>query len=121
MGAGLDMQKGDIAFKSNFATLDPQTNIVIQRRADRHFEHLGPELCDYLTAHTKLANFPDYQVTVKYATEHRCGVRVRGKNLSSDITGTDPLKDNKKLINCEPWNAQDQDAAMTSKVIYLLT
>lgn len=29
------MAPGDIAFKSNFATLDPQSGIVVRRRADR--------------------------------------------------------------------------------------
>jgi hypothetical protein len=45
MGAGLAMAPGDIAFKSNFATIDPQTGVVEKRRADRKFEHLGPQLC----------------------------------------------------------------------------
>lgn len=45
MGAGIDMAPGDIAFKSNFATLNPETGIVEKRRADRDFEHLGPPLC----------------------------------------------------------------------------
>lgn len=45
MGAGIDMAPGDIAFKCNFATLDKATNMVIKRRADRHFEDVGPELC----------------------------------------------------------------------------
>ena len=45
MGAGIDMAPGDIAFKCNFATLDTGTKLVIKRRADRHFEDVGPELC----------------------------------------------------------------------------
>jgi hypothetical protein len=45
MGAGIPMAPGDIAFKCNFATLDPDTGIVTSRRADRHFEHVGPPLC----------------------------------------------------------------------------
>jgi 2,3-bisphosphoglycerate-independent phosphoglycerate mutase len=48
MGAGLAMAPGDIAFKSNFATLNTATGIVEKRRADRQFEHLGPTLCDAL-------------------------------------------------------------------------
>jgi 2,3-bisphosphoglycerate-independent phosphoglycerate mutase len=42
------MAPGDIAFKSNFATLNTATGIVEKRRADRQFEHLGPTLCDAL-------------------------------------------------------------------------
>lgn len=46
-----------------------------------------------LTWISKLPSFPNHTVAVKYATEHRCGVRVRGPGLTDMITGTDPLKD----------------------------
>ncbi|EGG18347.1 phosphonopyruvate decarboxylase-like protein [Cavenderia fasciculata] len=114
MGAGLDMNPGDIAFKSNFATLDTKTGIVIQRRADRNFEHLGPTLCDHLTG-IKLPSFPEYRVDVKYATEHRCGVRVRGPLLSDAISSTDPLKDNLPLLEAKPLN-ETTEAKITAKV-----
>jgi 2,3-bisphosphoglycerate-independent phosphoglycerate mutase len=78
--------------QSNFATIDPATNIVIRRRCDRDFEHWGKPLCDALTG-LRLPSFPDCRVDVKYATEHRCGVRVRGPNLTDTIRDTDPLKD----------------------------
>ena len=39
------MAPGDIAFKSNFATLDPVRRVVLSRRADRRFEDEGPLLC----------------------------------------------------------------------------
>ena len=45
MGAGINMAPGDIAFKCNFATLDAASKIVVKRRADRHFEDVGPVLC----------------------------------------------------------------------------
>ncbi|KAG0173628.1 hypothetical protein DFQ28_011120 [Apophysomyces sp. BC1034] len=115
MGAGLDMIPGDIAFKSNFAYIDKETGIVISRRADRHFEGLGPTLCDALDG-VKLPSFPDHTVAVKYATEHRCGVRVRGPGLTDTITGTDPLKDNKPLVQCQPTE-NTEAAKMTSKLI----
>ena len=55
MGAGIDMAPGDIAFKCNFATLDVASNIVIKRRADRHFEDVGPILCAALDGECKPA------------------------------------------------------------------
>lgn len=58
------------ALQSNFATLDPATGIVLRRRCDRNFEHWGPPLCSFLSG-MKLPSFPDHQVDVKYATEHR--------------------------------------------------
>ncbi|KAF7729468.1 hypothetical protein EC973_004448 [Apophysomyces ossiformis] len=115
MGAGLEMIPGDIAFKSNFAYMDKQTGIVISRRADRQFEGLGPALCEALDG-VKLPSFPDHTVAVKYATEHRCGVRVRGPGLTDTITGTDPLKDNKPLVQCQPTE-NTEAAKMTSRLI----
>jgi len=47
------------------------------RRADRNFEDVGPTLCDMLDG-LDIPAFPDHSVAVKYATEHRCVVRVRG-------------------------------------------
>lgn len=49
-----------------------------------------------------LPSFPQHAVSVKYATEHRCGVVVRGAGLSDAISGTDPLKDNLPLLKVEP-------------------
>ena len=51
------MAPGDIAFKSNFATLDPGTGVVLRRRADRRFEDLGPQLCAALDG-LRLPSFP---------------------------------------------------------------
>jgi len=66
--------------------------IVTSRRADRNFEEYGPPFCEEMDGIT-LPSFPGHEVAVRYATEHRCGVRVRGPGLSDAITGTDPLKD----------------------------
>ncbi|PSC70414.1 archaeal type cofactor-independent phosphoglycerate mutase [Micractinium conductrix] len=115
MGAGLDMAPGDIAFKSNFATLDPASGIVLRRRADRRFEDLGPVLCAALDG-MRLPSFPQHTVSVKYATEHRCGVVVRGTGLNDAIGGTDPLKDNLPLLRAEPLDGSPQ-AAHTAAVV----
>lgn len=115
MGAGLEMSPGDIAFKSNFATLDEKTGIVTSRRADRHFEEEGPILCAALNG-MKLPSFPQYEVRVRYATEHRCGVVVKGPKLSGNISGTDPLKDNRLLLEARPLDDSDE-AKNTAAVV----
>ncbi|KAI8534320.1 hypothetical protein RHMOL_Rhmol10G0081200 [Rhododendron molle] len=119
MGAGLAMSPGDIAFKSNFATLDEETGIVISRRADRHFEEEGPILCAALDG-MKLPSFPEYEVRVRYATEHRCGVVVKGPNLSGNISGTDPLKDNRLLLQAEALDGTNE-AKHTASVVNALS
>lgn len=115
MGAGLAMSPGDIAFKSNFATLDEKTGVVTSRRADRHFEEEGPILCAALDG-MKLPSFPEYEVRVRYATEHRCGVVVKGPNLSGNISGTDPLKDNRLLLKAEALD-DSHEARNTAAVV----
>ncbi|CAA7045112.1 unnamed protein product [Microthlaspi erraticum] len=115
MGAGLAMSPGDIAFKSNFATLDEKSGIVVSRRADRHFEEEGPILCAALDG-MKLPSFPEYEVRVRYATEHRCGVVVKGPRLSGNISGTDPLKDNRLLLEAKPLD-ESEEAKHTAKVV----
>ncbi|PKA63982.1 hypothetical protein AXF42_Ash004994 [Apostasia shenzhenica] len=115
MGAGLAMSPGDIAFKSNFATLDESTGIVTSRRADRHFEEEGPIFCSALDG-MKLLSYPEYEVRVRYATEHRCGVVVKGPKLSGNISGTDPLKDNRLLLKAEALD-DTEEAKNTAAVV----
>ena len=99
MGSGLAMEVGDVAFKSNFATM--RDGVVVKRRADRRFHEWGIPLCAALDG-MRLPSFPDVSVSVRYATEHRCGVRLRGPGLSDCITGTDPLVDGRPLRACRP-------------------
>jgi len=124
MGSGLDMSVGDVAFKSNFATIIPHADtsgnttqslgVVSKRRCDRAFHSWGVPLCDFLDGLT-LPSFPDIHVSVRYATEHRCGVRLRGRGLSDCITGTDPLVDGRELRVCKP--TQDTPAARRTSAI----
>jgi 2,3-diphosphopglycerate-independent phosphoglycerate mutase len=88
---------------------------VESRRADRHFEHLGPTLCAFLTG-IPLPSFPQHRVDVQYATEHRCGVRVRGPGLTDSISSTDPLKDFLPLLTAAPTD-DTKEAEMTAKLV----
>jgi len=118
MGAGLPMQPGDVAFKSNFATID-DSGIVTSRRADRHFEEEGPLLCHALNG-LRLPSFPEHHVRVQYATEHRCGVVVAGPNLNDSISGTDPLRDNLPLQAAKALD-DTPEAAHTAAVVAQLS
>lgn len=55
-------------------------------------------------------------VFCRYATEHRCGVVVKGPKLSGNISGTDPLKDNRLLLQAEPLDDTDE-AKHTAAVV----
>ena len=123
IGSGLLMQRGDVAFKCNFATLDSQ-QIVSKRRCDRSFHQWGTALCDAIH-NLALPAYPDVQVACKYATEHRCGVRIRAPNLTDEISGTDPLTDNLPLLKCRPVvdasSTEFAKAQRTSEIVNALS
>jgi len=117
MGAGMDMIPGDIAFKSNFAVLDEESGIVVQRRADRQFEEEGPVLCEHLDG-TVIPGFGGkYTILARYATEHRCGVVIRGPGLTDSIEGTDPLKDGLPLQRAKAKDPTCKSAVLTANVV----
>ncbi|KAK6128819.1 hypothetical protein DH2020_037455 [Rehmannia glutinosa] len=59
-------------------------------------------------------SFPSSKVL--YATEHRCGVVVKGPKLSGNISGTDPLKDNRLLLQAQPLD-DSEEAKNTAEVV----
>ncbi len=85
--AGVDvaLEPGDVAFRCNFATVDEDWRIV-DRRAGRIREG-AVELARALDA---MELDPDVRVLFRAATEHRAVLVLRGKNLSPEITRTDP-------------------------------
>ena len=109
------MQPGDVAFKSNFAYINTETRVVERRRVDRKFPEWGIPLCDALCS-IKVPGFPDHEIDCKYATEHRCSVRVRGPRLSNKITGNDPLKDDRVEMTCTATQPE-ADAEYTAELI----
>lgn len=57
-----------------------------------------------------------FQINFRYATEHRCGVVVKGPKLSGNISGTDPLKDNRLLLQAQPLD-DTEEAKHTATVV----
>lgn len=116
IGAGLAMRRGDVAFKSNFAHVDPSTGVVLSRRADRRLDAHGPAFAAALDG-LAIPGFPEHRLRAKHATEHRAGVLLSGPGLSDAIVGTDPLKDNLPLVQPRPLDPSDRDAALTCRVL----
>jgi 2,3-diphosphopglycerate-independent phosphoglycerate mutase len=116
IGAGIHMMPGDIAFKSNFAVVNDQ-GIVEKRRADREFEDWGVGLCEDLCGRIQVDGV-NVEIEVKYATEHRCGVKVHAEHikLTGSISGTDPLKDQLPLRKSEPLE-DTVEARITCKIV----
>ncbi|MDI1495509.1 MAG: phosphoglycerate mutase [Cenarchaeum symbiont of Oopsacas minuta] len=91
IGIGTDFMDGDLALRGNFATLDAE-GVITDRRAGRDIEErdtaaIARELREGIKFSDK-----DATVIVSPTIGHRVTViiKVKGKNLSSNITNTDP-------------------------------
>ena len=89
LGAGMALYPDDVALRGNFATVG-EDGQVVDRRAGRIREG-AKELAaaiDRLPLPGGLSR--EIEVLVRPATEHRLGVVLRGRGLSSAIHGSDP-------------------------------
>ncbi|MEA3254999.1 MAG: 2,3-bisphosphoglycerate-independent phosphoglycerate mutase [Candidatus Altiarchaeota archaeon] len=82
-GTGLDLKKGDVAIRCNFATL--KEGKIIDRRAGRYEFGLKE-----LTKELKGIEIDDVETIFKQCKGHRAVLILKGNNLSSEISDTDP-------------------------------
>ena len=83
-GREIELQAGDVAFRSNFATVNDDL-CVVDRRAGRIRENTN-QLAQALNG----IEIDGIKVIFKEATEHRAVLILRGPGLSANITDTDP-------------------------------
>ncbi len=98
LGAGLPSKPGDVAFRSNFATVDDNL-VVIDRRAGRDFtddEHRALE--DAL----KGIEIDGVKVHFVATVEHRGAIVLEGEGLSGEISDIDPHETGKKILESKP-------------------
>ncbi|MHA2162844.1 MAG: 2,3-bisphosphoglycerate-independent phosphoglycerate mutase [Candidatus Thorarchaeota archaeon] len=114
LGAGLPSKPGDVAFRSNFGTVDVDMK-VIDRRAGRAFtSDEGAILQDVL----KGIEIDGVKVHFIATVEHRGAVVLEGKGLSGEITDTDPHETGVKPLESNPLIPK---AKKTSDVVNKLT
>ncbi|MGD9962462.1 MAG: 2,3-bisphosphoglycerate-independent phosphoglycerate mutase [Thermoplasmata archaeon] len=90
-GAGLDVRKGDVAFRCNFATVDGSMSVT-DRRAGRIKSGTAQ-----LAAALSGLKIDDVQVLFKAGSEHRGVLLLRGPGLDSRVTDADPHHEGKVL------------------------
>jgi 2,3-bisphosphoglycerate-independent phosphoglycerate mutase len=130
IGTGIDFKDGDLALRGNFATLD-DSGIIVDRRAGRKIEKedalaVSREIEDKIKFSESGAS-----VVVAPTIGHRVVVRIRceGKQLSSEITNTDPaysrvdgmgiakaVGDYLKIERCLPLN-QLPNSELTARLV----
>ncbi|MEM1662736.1 MAG: 2,3-bisphosphoglycerate-independent phosphoglycerate mutase [Pyrobaculum sp.] len=116
LGADLDLKPGDVAFRTNLATVD-DGGVVIDRRAGRY---IAP---DEIKAVEDLMKSIGEEVGRKYGVEiiykstveHR-GVLVLRGPVSHRVSDTDPHKVGAKILNSTPLD-DNKEAQLTSQVV----
>ncbi|MCG3215418.1 MAG: 2,3-bisphosphoglycerate-independent phosphoglycerate mutase, partial [Candidatus Heimdallarchaeota archaeon] len=109
-GIGLELKEGDVAFRSNFATID-RNGIVEDRRAGRIKTGTRElvELFDNIM-------IDGVQVFLKAGTEHRAALVLRGDNLSDKVSENDPHVEGVEPHKFEPLD-DSSNAKLTSKIL----
>ncbi len=104
LGAGLELEDGDVAFRCNFATVDDRM-VVTDRRAGR-ISGVGPELAKELNGQ----KVDSTEVIFKATTEHRGVLVLRGEGLSRNVSDVDPHEAGIAVLKSKPL-----DGTMESK------
>jgi 2,3-bisphosphoglycerate-independent phosphoglycerate mutase len=114
LGAGLELKRGDVAFRGNFATVDKELKVA-DRRAGR-LKDEGKEFEKSLAG----IKIDDVEVIFKSTTEHRGVLVFRGSGLSSKISDTDPHADGAKVLSSKPLE-ESREARKTSDILNRFT
>ncbi len=107
LGAGLDSKPGDVAFRSNFATID-EDFVVKDRRAGRD---ISPEEGSALGEKIDGMIIEDVTIRFVHTVEHRGAIVLRGPDLSADISDIDPHETGKRILTCNPHSPEAEKTA----------
>lgn len=111
-GIGMDVKKGDIAFRCNFSTVDDNM-IITDRRAGR-IDSGTDQLAAAING-MKLSS--GVEVIFKESVAHRGALILRAPGLSADITDTDPHHEGAAVMTSEPCDPNDAAAANTAQAV----
>ncbi len=106
-GTGVEVKKGDVAFRCNFATVDDNMN-VLDRRASRISEGT-----DQLAQAINGMKIEDVEIIFKEGVDHRAVLVLRGPGLHPDISEVDP-HDSGKVLESKP---NVPEAEKTAKIL----
>jgi 2,3-bisphosphoglycerate-independent phosphoglycerate mutase len=85
VGVDFPLQRGDVAARGNFCTVD-KAGLVTDRRAGRISTEKNAELCQLLDGQV----IDGVQIFTRPVKEHRFIIVFRGSNLSPEVSDSDP-------------------------------
>ena len=105
-GIGFELQKGDVAARGNFCTLDADGKI-----SDRRAGRISSEESAPLAVRLRDVKIPGVQVFVEPVKEHRFVVVFRGEGLHGEVHDTDPQVTGVPPLNPKAVNAESAKTA----------
>jgi 2,3-bisphosphoglycerate-independent phosphoglycerate mutase len=120
LGADVQLKPGDVAFRTNLATVD-ESGVVIDRRAGRYIAPEETKAVEEVLNKIgeEVGRKYGVQVVYKSTVEHR-GVLVLRGAVSHRVSDTDPHKVGAKLLRSEPLE-NSKEAALTAEVVNEIT
>lgn len=110
-GIGMDVKKGDVAFRCNFSTVDSGM-VILDRRAGRIEQGT-----DQLAAAVNGMKIEDVTVFFKESVAHRGALVLRGPGLGAAVTDADPHEVGEKIHQAHAIDPNDQESAKTARII----
>jgi 2,3-bisphosphoglycerate-independent phosphoglycerate mutase len=107
LGIGFDLQPGDVAARGNYCTLDDEGRVT-DRRAGRIPTEKNAKLCALLRDRIELPGVECFVETVK---EYRLLLVLRGEDLGSAVSDTDPQKVGGQPLEPRPLSPQAKKTA----------
>ncbi len=98
-GLGLKVSNGELALRGNFSTVDE--DVLLDRRVGRT---LSTKEAKALEKEINKKVKIDEKFIFKASTEHRCVLLLKGKNLSAEISNTDPFYERVKGLGAAKKN-----------------
>ncbi len=117
LGVGLEVRPGDVAFRCNFATVEPRDGelVVVDRRAGRISEREGTrELAEAVNEGVDLP----VEFEFREAVGHRAVLVLRddGEGLSPEVSDVDPKRTGVPLKEARPLS-DDPAAVRTAELV----
>src|SRR5690242_13199752 len=111
MGIGLPVQRGDISFRCNFATVDDNW-VVLDRRAGRI-----TEATDELARALNGMQIEDVTCLFKESVAHRAALVLHGPGLGDKVSDVDPHQAGLKILEARATDANDPGSEKAARIL----
>jgi len=113
LGAGFELEAGDVAARANFCTVD-SAGIVTDRRAGR----IASDQCERLVAVLARAvgRIEDVEIVLRAGKGHRFVAVLRGATLGGEVSDADPHREGKPIPEARALSSIPA-AAKTARVV----